>query len=351
MILSACHGESEWRIKFDGLQSVNVKILDEGFLKTFEINNSLILRLVQNNSYTIMMKASANIGNLVLEKEVDNTGIIKFRFPCQFNTYHIYFYVICHIIKYSTLIAYTYLKFEKLSYHKETSNLVSFNFSLPCHHMVETYRMNLLTITKQANVTIKLKQFKKFKNLPLKYNFKQNGIYKLSFQFRICKAWSDETIKHVKIGNDSIIFINRSTYKNKPSLSIMVFPKKLNENGGTVNGMMKLDLSQKNVLIFKKTLKNAKIPKFNYKISVFIIIYRHKSNESEARRNITYIIAYKTPEMKQFYVRFIFHHESIWKKKRIFTKPSLESFEKFLQEIEEYPNHFVRQYKEEKLLV
>ncbi|CAK9297904.1 unnamed protein product [Gordionus sp. m RMFG-2023] len=269
-----------------------------------------------------MMKASANIGNLVLEKEVDNTGIIKFRFPCQFNTYHIYFYVICHIIKYSTLIAYTYLKFEKLSYHKETSNLVSFNFSLPCHHMVETYRMNLLTITKQANVTIKLKQFKKFKNLPLKYNFKQNGIYKLSFQFRICKAWSDETIKHVKI-----------------------------ENGGTVNGMMKLDLSQKNVLIFKKTLKNAKIPKFNYKISVFIIIYRHKSNESEARRNITYIIAYKTPEMKQFYVRFIFHHESIWKKKRIFTKPSLESFEKFLQEIEEYPNHFVRQYKEEKLLV
>ncbi|XP_065315999.1 uncharacterized protein LOC135924810 isoform X4 [Gordionus sp. m RMFG-2023] len=322
MILSACHGESEWRIKFDGLQSVNVKILDEGFLKTFEINNSLILRLVQNNSYTIMMKASANIGNLVLEKEVDNTGIIKFRFPCQFNTYHIYFYVICHIIKYSTLIAYTYLKFEKLSYHKETSNLVSFNFSLPCHHMVETYRMNLLTITKQANVTIKLKQFKKFKNLPLKYNFKQNGIYKLSFQFRICKAWSDETIKHVKI-----------------------------ENGGTVNGMMKLDLSQKNVLIFKKTLKNAKIPKFNYKISVFIIIYRHKSNESEARRNITYIIAYKTPEMKQFYVRFIFHHESIWKKKRIFTKPSLESFEKFLQEIEEYPNHFVRQYKEEKLLV
>ncbi|CAK9289833.1 unnamed protein product, partial [Gordionus sp. m RMFG-2023] len=119
---------------------VNVMVEDKGLLKIFKINESIIKELVQKHSYAIEMKISANFDNSEYEKIVKNKSIIKFRFPCNYNTYHIYFYLICPILL-TRQIAYSY----------------------------------------------------------------------------------------VKIGSDFVIFVNRSTYKNNPSLVIMVFPKKFKE--------------------------------------------------------------------------------------------------------------------------
>ncbi|CAK9297473.1 unnamed protein product [Gordionus sp. m RMFG-2023] len=124
-----------------------------------------------------------------------------------------------------------------MSYHKKTPSLVHFNFSVPFDHMVETYKIKLLSITTH-NETRELEESKEFTNLPLKYNFESKGIYKLSFQFKICDMWFStmETIKHVKIDDrplnkyydsNSIIFANLSIYNAKRSLLIMVFPKSL----------------------------------------------------------------------------------------------------------------------------
>ncbi|CAK9297909.1 unnamed protein product [Gordionus sp. m RMFG-2023] len=70
LILLTCHGEMEWRMIYHGLKSVNVMVEDKGLLKIFKINVSIIKELVQNHSYAIEMKISANFDNSEYEKIV-----------------------------------------------------------------------------------------------------------------------------------------------------------------------------------------------------------------------------------------------------------------------------------------
>ncbi|CAK9297480.1 unnamed protein product [Gordionus sp. m RMFG-2023] len=58
-----------------------------------------------------------------------------------------------------SLIAFTYLRFARISYHKETPSLVHFNFSVRFNHMVQSFRMKLLAITTN-NETRELEEFK-----------------------------------------------------------------------------------------------------------------------------------------------------------------------------------------------
>ncbi|CAK9297863.1 unnamed protein product [Gordionus sp. m RMFG-2023] len=153
------------------------------------------------------MNVSSTIDNLELNKKVNNTNIIEFEFPCYRNDYNIYFYLTSTNLMKSQLIAFTYLNFERLSYHKETSSLVQFNFMASFDEFVQTYKMKLLTLKTPDGKTMELEKSINFTNLPLKYNFVSKGIYKLSFQFKICGKWfkTFETIKHVKIGITYII--------------------------------------------------------------------------------------------------------------------------------------------------
>ncbi|CAK9297474.1 unnamed protein product [Gordionus sp. m RMFG-2023] len=205
-----------------------VKVGGRGLSKTFEVKDSIIQNLILGMPYTILMNVVSILGSFDYNKTVNNTNTIGLNFPCNFNSYNISFYLTCSNFMNLSLIAFTFLKFARISYHKETPSLVHFNFTVPFNHMVQTFRIKLLTI-KTHNETMELEEFKEFTNLPLKYNFESKGIYKLSFQFKICDAWFDtiETIKHVKINSNSIIFANLSMYNAKRSLLIMVFPKSL----------------------------------------------------------------------------------------------------------------------------
>ncbi|CAK9297864.1 unnamed protein product [Gordionus sp. m RMFG-2023] len=97
---------------------------------------------------------------------------------------------------------------------------------------------------------------------------------------------------HLFVHNDNnSIFVNLSTYKNKPSLLIMVCPKSL-----------------------KESLKNGKISKLNCSIIVFVIASNHIPTKTEAGRNRTYIIMYKTARMNKPIVKYIIQQENRKKK-------------------------------------
>ncbi|XP_065315873.1 uncharacterized protein LOC135924702 isoform X1 [Gordionus sp. m RMFG-2023] len=109
--------------------------------------------------------------------------------PCLLNTSQIaYSYV---------KIDYRLTKIERVNYRKETPSLARFNLVTPLQ-AAKKYRMKLLTRTSD-NQIMEIGKSVEFKNSSFKHDFNQTGTYKLSFQFKICRTWSIETIKHVKI--------------------------------------------------------------------------------------------------------------------------------------------------------
>ncbi|CAK9297477.1 unnamed protein product [Gordionus sp. m RMFG-2023] len=289
VILWTCYGDMDNTAILEG-----VKVKGRGLSKTFEVNDSIIQNLIGGMPYTILMNVVSKLGSFDYNKTVNNINTIGLIFPCDFNSYNISFYLTCSNFMNLSLIAFAYLRFDyriskiaRISYHKETASLVHFNFSIPFDHMVQTFRMKLLAITTH-NETRDLEESKEFTNLPLKYNFESNGIYKLSFQFKVCDMWFDtiETIKHVKIDSNSIIFANISTYRTKPSLLIMVFPRSL-----------------------KESLRNGKMSKRNCSLTLVVVAYDQRSNQTE-ERNITYIISYKTPQMNRPNGKYIIHQKT-----------------------------------------
>ncbi|CAK9297488.1 unnamed protein product [Gordionus sp. m RMFG-2023] len=302
VILLACHEELDWKkdtSRIKGFLDINVLTNGTSSNNVFSTNASAISLEAQN----IYLKTTKLI-TLYLsaaDEAIRDSGI--------FDT----------------------LTLDDLSYHKETPSLVSFNFSVPFDHLVQTYMMDILTMTRYDGKITKIRESRKFTNLPFKYNFSQQGNYKLSFQYKICNRWvkSLETIEYIRIDSDFIVFANLSTYKNKRSLLLMVFPRNLKE----------------------EAIKNGSILKRDSRINIVMMAYHHIAKITEARKNITYIILYKTAQMIKPRIKCVFNQESKmkkgiyyfkyanyifrnFKKPRVIRRMSFDNIQKFLQTIE-----------------
>ncbi|XP_065315592.1 uncharacterized protein LOC135924464 [Gordionus sp. m RMFG-2023] len=84
----------------------------------------------------------------------------------------------------------------------------------------------------------------------------------------------------------------------------------------------------------KESLRNGKMSKRNCSLTLVVVAYDQRSNQTE-ERNITYIISYKTPQMNRPNGKYIIHQKTRSKRPRDIPKANFENLEEFLQGIEE----------------
>ncbi|XP_065315270.1 uncharacterized protein LOC135924148 isoform X2 [Gordionus sp. m RMFG-2023] len=84
----------------------------------------------------------------------------------------------------------------------------------------------------------------------------------------------------------------------------------------------------------EEAIKNGSILKRDSRINIVMMAYHHIAKITEARKNITYIILYKTAQMIKPRIKCVFNQESKMKKPRVIRRMSFDNIQKFLQTIE-----------------
>ncbi|CAK9297487.1 unnamed protein product [Gordionus sp. m RMFG-2023] len=123
---------------------------------------------------------------------------------------------------------------------------------------------------------------------------------------------------------------NLELYKtvNNTNIIEFIFPRDLKSYNLTFYltcpNIINMQIIAFNYLKFED-IKNGKIPNHNCSLILVMIANHQKFQITEARKNITYIIVYKTPQMKKPEVKYVINQENIRKKSRNVPRLYLET--------------------------